>query len=83
MKVYVRFFASCREAAGTELMELELPQDCDIEEVVKEVIQKYPHAKEVMESTALAKNLEYVPKGECAKLKEGDEIAFIPPVSGG
>eukprot|EP00963_Diacronema_lutheri_P007896 scaffold682_cov363-Pavlova_lutheri.AAC.47 len=83
MKVCVRFFASCREAAGTEVLELDLPQDCDIGAVVEEVMRKYPGAKEVMKSTALARNLEYVPKGEPVRLKEGDEVAFIPPVSGG
>ena len=35
------------------------------------------------ENITLALNEEYVPMGEVLKLKEGDTVALIPPISGG
>ena len=35
------------------------------------------------ENITLALNEEYVPAGEIVKLKEGDTVALIPPISGG
>jgi molybdopterin converting factor small subunit len=44
---------------------------------------QYPSLEEVKGAFALAVNQEYLPAGEVALLKTGDEIAIIPPISGG
>jgi molybdopterin converting factor small subunit len=48
--------------------------------------QLYPKLASLVldeENITLALNEEYVPVGEVWKLKEGDTVALIPPISGG
>lgn len=83
MRVRVRFFASCREAVGASELVLELPEGGDVVAVLEEVYKTFPTARESLRTAALSRNLEYVSKEEKTMLRDGDEIAFIPPVSGG
>lgn len=53
----------------------------------QQILTKYPKFKQMYNSMMISHNLEYIDKGngemERIVLKGGDEIAFIPPVSGG
>jgi molybdopterin synthase sulfur carrier subunit len=79
VKVSLKFFASFRLLTGTAGTELEVPEGIttiDLLEMVREMYDGFD------EKTVLyAVNGEYV--GEDVGLKEGDSIAFFPPVSGG
>jgi molybdopterin synthase sulfur carrier subunit len=79
MKVRLKFFASFRLLIGTAEIELEVPEGTttsDLWEMVREMYDGFD------EKTVLyAVNGEYI--GENVGLKEGDAIAFFPPVSGG
>ncbi len=79
MNVRLKFFASLRLLTGTAGTELEVPEGTktgDLMEIVREMYAGFN------EKTVLyAVNGEYV--GENVGLKEGDSIAFFPPVSGG
>ena len=77
--VRARLFASYREAAGTGRVELSLPTGArvrDAAEALREQVPALASGKGLM-----AVNQEYV--GEDFRLRDGDEVAFIPPVSGG
>jgi MoaE-MoaD fusion protein len=76
MKVRVRLFAALRERAGSRSVELELPDDA----VVADVWGKLGLGEEP-EGLLYAVNRGYADKG--AQLSPGDEVAVIPPVSGG
>jgi molybdopterin synthase sulfur carrier subunit len=79
MKVKLKFFASFRMITGTAETELQVPegtQTGDLFEMVREMYEGF-EGKRVL----YAVNGEYV--GEEVGLKEGDAIAFFPPVSGG
>ena len=76
MQVRVRLFAGLRERAGTGELELELPDGAlvaDALERMRELTDGVP--------VVMAVNHEYADPG--AALHSGDEVALIPPVSGG
>lgn len=80
MRVNVRLFASYREAAGRGHFELELPEEARVRDVLDRVLADHPLLRGTREIVA-ARNREYVALDE--PVREGDEVALIPPVSGG
>lgn len=81
MKIRVRLFASFREAAGTGTLAWDAPQGATVAEVVAALQAEYPRFGPTAETALLAVNQEYV--GREYPLHDGDELALIPPVSGG
>ena len=80
MRVAVRFFAMFRERAGVSHTEVELPDGASPAQLLEHLRTQFPSLPS--ESPVLmAVNSEYV--SEEAVLQDGDEVAFIPPVSGG
>jgi molybdopterin synthase catalytic subunit len=79
--VRVRLFASLRELAGTAEVGLELAEPASVERCWARLCELHPILSEWRESVRPALNLEYV--GWEAEVSPGDEIAFLPPVSGG
>ncbi|MFZ0996547.1 MAG: molybdenum cofactor biosynthesis protein MoaE [Candidatus Dormiibacterota bacterium] len=80
-EVRVRLFASLRELAGTAEIELELHQPTSVESCWRGLCQLHPGLNEWRDSVRPVLNLEYVDWD--AEASPGDEIAFLPPVSGG
>jgi MoaE-MoaD fusion protein len=76
MNVRVRLFAGLRERAGVNEMELELPDDACVGDALEQLADVAGGTRVVM-----AVNREYA-KAD-APLSPGDELALIPPVSGG
>jgi len=76
MKVRVLLFAGLRERAGTGAVELELPDGARVQDALDELSAVAEDVPVVM-----AINREYAPAD--APLHAGDELALIPPVSGG
>ena len=81
MRVRVRLFASLREAAGQERLELDLPDGVSVEAAWRSLAGRHPALEARRASLAAAVNRAYA--GFDATLRDGDEVAFIPPVSGG
>jgi len=76
MVVHVRLFAALRERAGRDAIELELPDGALVSDAlaaVDDLARDLP--------LVLAVNREYAAPGD--RLAPGDELALIPPVSGG
>ncbi|MBI4513141.1 MAG: molybdopterin converting factor subunit 1 [Gemmatimonadetes bacterium] len=80
MRVRALFFASYREWAGTDALELRLGEGATVADAVT-LVRRRPGLERIPESAVVAVNEEYAPS-ETA-LRDGDEVAFIPPVSGG
>ncbi len=82
MRVLVRLFASYREAAGRGHFQMEFADGTrpSVREVLDRVLAEYPLLRSQRE-IVVARNREYVDLD--APLADGDEVAFIPPVSGG
>ena len=81
MKIRVRLFASFREAAGGGTLAWDAPEGSTVSEVVAALRDRYPGLGPAAEKALLAVNQEYV--GGDLRLRDGDELALIPPVSGG
>ena len=81
------YFASAKDAAGLTSEDVSLPDTSDtisIAELFETLETKHPKLKQkkILTSVAVAVNLEYVDLSD-GKVKAGDEVAIIPPVSGG
>ena len=81
MKIRVRFFASLRERLGAGEREMDLREGATIGELWQALCAEDPSLEEVGASLSFAVNREYVERSTA--LQEGDEVALIPPVSGG
>ena len=81
MKVDVHFFALYRERAGRNLLSLELMPGATVSQAVEEVRRLFPDLAPPSVDIVVAVNAEYADSG--LVLREGDDLALIPPVSGG
>ncbi len=81
MKARVKLFAALREMAGESEIELDLPETATVAHVVSELDRRYAGMMKGGVPIMVAVNAEYVPDDH--PIRDGDEIAFIPPVSGG
>jgi molybdopterin converting factor subunit 1 len=81
MHVTIRFFAGCREAAGTDEAAFSLPQNATLKHLQTSIADRYPALAAYVTQVRYSVNWEYV-TGDAA-LSDGDEIAMIPPVAGG
>lgn len=79
MKVTVRCFASVREALGDDRLEIEIPEGSTIDDLFRVLVERSPELEKL--PLVRAVNRAYA-DGETA-LNEGDEVAFVPPISGG
>jgi molybdopterin synthase sulfur carrier subunit len=76
VSVTVKYFASIRESMGRGEDIVELAQACSVRELWQQVTQR-----PVPQRLLVAVNQEYA--GLDALLRDGDEVAFFPPVTGG
>jgi molybdopterin converting factor subunit 1 len=79
MIVRVLFFAHLRERFGVREIEVELPAPASVEDLRRELCRRYPSFDG--EYLRFAVNQAYVAIGH--PLHDQDEVALIPPVSGG
>lgn len=79
--VRVRLFARLREQAGFETQALEVPPGSTLADVYDNLRRKHPALEPSRESVRGAINQEF--SAWDSVVSQGDEVAFIPPVSGG
>jgi molybdopterin converting factor subunit 1 len=82
MFVHVRLFAMLRERAGRDAVEVELPEGATVQDAVDAVARDHGLADTIARMpVVMAVNREYASAD--TSLSEADELALIPPVSGG
>jgi len=83
MTIHVRLFAAIREALGRESVELALAEGATAEDVWRELARLDPRGALATrrQNLAAAVNRRYTKFD--VPLADGDEVVFIPPVSGG
>jgi molybdopterin converting factor subunit 1 len=81
MQVRVLYFGVLKDRMGRSETMMEVPKGSSVSEVLAlhRGLAKAPEA--LWDSIAVAVNQEYARMGDV--LKDGDEVAFLPPVSGG
>jgi molybdopterin synthase sulfur carrier subunit len=81
VRLRVRLFASLREAAGVAEVLLDLPAGSTAEQAWGRLVADFPALAPRRASLAVSVNRRYARFDTV--LQEGDELVFIPPVSGG
>jgi molybdopterin converting factor subunit 1 len=75
------FFAQYRDMAGAEELPVELPEGASVADLVARLRIERGGLSSLPASPVVAVNMDYAPLA--TPLREGDEVAFIPPVAGG
>jgi molybdopterin converting factor subunit 1 len=79
--IRVRLFAVLRDRAGLSELALDLPQGATVAQAREPLVERLPSLREHLDRCSFAVNFNYVRTD--ATLHDGDELALIPPVSGG
>ena len=81
MEVDVRYFAIIREIVGRSAERREAPEGATVEDIFSQLVRENPRLERMRPVTMLMVNKAYVSHDH--ELHDGDELALIPPVSGG
>jgi molybdopterin synthase catalytic subunit len=79
--IHVKLFAILRDAAGLAELTLELPEGATVHAAAVALGERLPALLQHLPHTGYAVNRTYAGPGQV--LADGDELAAIPPVSGG
>ena len=81
MRVTVRLFARLRDLAGSGEMVRDVPHPATVHSVWKGLVAEIPALSDYERTMSVAVNEDY--SRMTAAVHDGDEVAFLPPVSGG
>ena len=81
VSITLRLFAVFRETVGSSTLEQEVPVGTTVGQVLEQLISEYPSLAGAEAAVSFSVNRSYA-SAETV-LHDGDEVAFIPPVSGG
>jgi molybdopterin synthase sulfur carrier subunit len=81
MHVTVRLFARLRDLVGAGELDREVPAGATVGTVWDALVREYPQIAPYAESMSCAVNIDYARM--TTAVSDGDEVAFLPPVSGG
>jgi len=82
IRVRVLFFGAARDAAGDDEVELQIHAPASAASAFEEIMASYPELRRFGRSLLFAVNQEYARDAD-KQVREGDELAVFPPVSGG
>lgn len=81
MRVKLRFFASIKDVVNASEINYKIVEGETCSEIIERLKKDYQLIEKSIERCFLAKNGSYVDRS--AMLRDGDELAILPPVSGG
>lgn len=81
MEIRIKFFAGAADAAGRRQESRQVEPGTRIEELLASLGEEYPGLRPLLPNLMVSVNQEYVARSR--ELQAGDEVALIPPVSGG
>ncbi|KAM4709395.1 molybdopterin synthase sulfur carrier subunit isoform 2-T2 [Discoglossus pictus] len=83
-EVVVLYFAKSSELAGVRSETIRVSQEITSQQLWEEIVSAHPRLSAIRDQVVLAVRQEYVVIGnELITLHSGDEIAVVPPISGG
>ena len=77
----IRLFARLRELVGAGELDREVPPGATVRTVWDDLVREYPQIAPYAESMSCAVNVDYARM--TTTVSDGDDVAFLPPVSGG
>ncbi len=81
MVIRVKLFAAMSELAGSDCVEIELPDGASVAELRRQLAGQWPLIRSLLSRSAIAINHDFADHERI--LQSTDEVAVIPPVSGG
>ena len=81
MKIHVQLWAQLRDLANTSALELELPNDSTISDLLEHLYSVRPSLRGQDANVLCGIGVEFVDRHY--RLSDGDEVAVMPPVQGG
>jgi molybdopterin synthase sulfur carrier subunit len=81
MKISIALFASAREVVGSNSVDLNLCEPATVCDLRNALVEGYPELARLMSTSVFSVDHEYA--NDDLKLRDGVEVALIPPVSGG
>jgi molybdopterin converting factor subunit 1 len=81
MRVTVRLFARLRDIAGAAELSRDVASGATIGDLWRQLALEFPELADYERSISTAVNADYARMDQV--VGEGDEVAFLPPVSGG
>jgi molybdopterin converting factor subunit 1 len=81
VRVTIRLFARLRDIAGASELAREVAPDATIGSLWRGLVGEFPEFARYEQSISSAVNADYARMDH--KVRDGDEVAFLPPVSGG
>ena len=81
ISITLKLFAAYQDALGVPDVRMELPAEITVGELCDRICTQHPDLKQWQGLTRFGINLQFVEAH--TPLRDGDEVVFIPPVSGG
>lgn len=81
--VTLLFFAKARELVGAPQACVSVPAECSGAQLRHRLVQVYPQLAALQDTFILAVNQQYLEASDSVTFRGGDEVAVIPPISGG
>ena len=81
MRVTIRLFARLRDLAGASELVRDVQAPATVQTIWRQLVSDFPAIAEYERSMSVAVNADY--SHMSAPIGDGDEVAFLPPVSGG
>lgn len=81
MKVRVQFYAQLRDLTKSESAEVDLIDGANVSDLLENLYQRFPALRAQDKTILVGAGVEFVNRDD--QLRDGDEIAIMPPVQGG
>jgi len=81
MKIHVQFYAQLRDLVGMRELDIDLAEGATVHDLLAEIYAKQPALRSHDKSILIGAGVEFVDRNY--ELKQGEEIAIMPPVQGG
>jgi molybdopterin converting factor subunit 1 len=81
IRISILYFATVKDATGIRMESIDLSNDTSIREMLSKISIIYPKLKHILNNIQISVNYRIVDLNTV--LKEGDEVALLPPISGG
>ena len=81
VRISILYFATVKDATGIRMESIDLSKDTTISEMLSKISMIYPKLKHILNNIQISVNYRIVDFNTI--LKDGDEVALLPPISGG